>query len=377
MKTISVPGAEAGRRLDKFLLKYFDAAPKSFIYKALRKKNIKLCGVKAAGNELLKEGDLIELFFSDETISGMRKSDSVTDADKASITDDNRHKAYSVSKSKTGAAGDATNGKKDISRARKGNAESLSAYCEIVYEDKEIIIADKHYGILSQKAANSDYSLNEALLDYCGGRDTASTFVPSVVNRIDRNTTGIVCFAKSYGASRELSKLLRTHELNKYYIAAVAGTVTEGCHMEAWLEKDERSNKVTVFKAEQPNSEHIETEYRPIDDSEAAQLGLGSAFGSICQIKYTILKIKLITGKSHQIRAHLASLGHPLLGDPKYGKKELNKRLYADYGIRGQLLHAFELVMPENAAAPLEALSGRSFRTKAPESFRKLASHCL
>ena len=340
MKTISVPGAEAGRRLDKFLLKYFDAAPKSFIYKALRKKNIKLCGVKAAGNELLKEGDLIELFFSDETISGMRKSDSVTDAGKMPL-------------------------------------KSLSAYCDIVYEDKDIIIADKHYGILSQKAANSDYSLNEALLDYCGGRDTASTFVPSVVNRIDRNTTGIVCFAKSYGASRELSKLLRTHELNKYYIAAVAGTVTEGCHMEAWLKKDERSNKVTVFKKEQPNSEHIETEYRPIDDNEAAELGLGSAFGSICQTKYTILKIKLITGKSHQIRAHLASLGHPLLGDPKYGKKELNKRLYADYGIRGQLLHAFELVMPENAAAPLEALSGRSFRTKAPESFRKLASHCL
>lgn len=325
MQQIRVPQTEAGRRIDKYLMKYFDAAPKSFIYKAFRKKNIKLCGKRAAGNELLNEGDLIELFFSDETIASMKK------------TSGGMHKVPA------------------------GDKAALSKYCEIVYEDKDVIFADKRENVLSQKAEPGDYSLNEALLDYCGGRPEASSFVPSVCNRIDRNTTGLVCFAKSYRAARLLSEMLRDRSLEKYYLAAVSGVVSEAAHVEAWLVKDKKSNKVTVSDRPSAGAEHIETAFRPIDGAEVHG-----------KHPYTIVKVELITGKSHQIRAQLAALGHPLLGDPKYGSRELNKYLAEEYGIRSQLLHAWEMHFPEDTPSPLDTFAGKSLRTKTPEWVKQL-----
>ena len=380
MKKIIVPGAEAGRRIDKYLMKYFDAAPKSFIYKAFRKKNIKLCGKRAAGSELLNDGDVIELFFSDETIASLRKADETIASHRKSDDSVSADNAVRHNDGRTNAAGrneqtgsiSEKYGDRSISRIRKGDKTSLKSYCDIVYEDDNIILADKRYGVLSQKAAGSDYSLNEALLDYCGGRRPDSTFVPSVANRIDRNTTGLVCFARSYGASRELSRLLKARELKKYYIAVVSGRITESKHLEAWLRKDAHSNRVDISDIELPGAERIETAFRHIDADEAAELGVGSAFGAACGSEYTILKVELITGKSHQIRAHLASIGHPILGDPKYGKAALNRSLRDSFGIRWQLLHAFELTMPDKLAAPLEYLSGRSFRTDVPEGIKRL-----
>ena len=325
MQQIRVPQAEAGRRIDKYLMKYFDAAPKSFIYKAFRKKNIKLCGKRAAGNELLNEGDLIELFFSDETIASMRK------------TPVGNHKVPA------------------------GDKATLREYCEIVYEDKDVIFADKRENVLSQKAEPGDYSLNEALLDYCGGKPEASSFVPSVCNRIDRNTTGLVCFAKSYKAARLLSEMLRDRSLEKYYLAAVSGVVNEAAHVEAWLVKDKKNNKVTVSDRPSAGAEHIETAFRPIDGAEV----LGKH-------PYTLVKVELITGKSHQIRAQLAAVGHPLLGDHKYGSRELNKYLAEEYGIRSQLLHAWEMHFPEDTPSPLDTFAGKSARTKTPEWVKML-----
>ena len=355
MQQIRVPQTEAGRRIDKYLMKYFDAAPKSFIYKAFRKKNIKLCGKRAAGNELLNEGDLIELFFSDETIASMRK------------TPVGNHKVPA------------------------GDKATLREYCEIVYEDKDVIFADKRENVLSQKAEPGDYSLNEALLDYCGGKPEASSFVPSVCNRIDRNTTGLVCFAKSYKAARLLSEMLRDRSLEKYYLAAVSGVVNEAAHVEAWLVKDKKSNKVTVYDRPSAGAEHIETAFRPIDRSEAEVLGIGSGGvvsnltdvesskpttsatkGKLGKYPYTFVKVELITGKSHQIRAQLAAMGHPLLGDLKYGSRELNKYLAEEYGIRSQLLHAWEMHFPKDTPSPLDTFAGKSVRTKTPEWVKQL-----
>ncbi len=369
MQSLTVPGEEAGRRIDKYLMKYFDAAPKSFIYKAFRKKNIKLCGKKAAGNELLKEGDLIELFFSDETIASMKKKQAAEVRGRQSASVRGRQPA---AESKRKQPAPEARWKQHAAEAKA--EASLKKYCDIVYEDDNIIIADKHYGVLSQKAAPNDYSLNEALLDYCGGQAPGSAFVPSVVNRIDRNTTGLVCFAKTYGAARELSRLLQGHELKKYYIAAVTGHIDESRHIEAWLKKDEQRNTVDIFESEVRGAYHIETAYRPIDNNETAELGLKQAYGRVGSTEYTVLKIELITGKSHQIRAHLASTGHALLGDPKYGNAALNKRLSSELGIRAQLLHAWELIMPADMNAPLKELSGRRFKTKAPGSFKLLNS---
>lgn len=385
VQQIRVPQAEAGRRIDKYLMKYFDAAPKSFIYKAFRKKNIKLCGKRAAGNELLNEGDLIELFFSDETIASMRKTPGGAMSGKTATNGREQRTehsagAYAAVRSAagivhggnaelTGGYNKANNsiptGKQTVSgRTHKvpaGDKAALRKYCEIVYEDKDVIFADKRENVLSQKAEPEDYSLNEALLDYCGGKPEASSFVPSVCNRIDRNTTGLVCFAKSYKAARLLSEMLKNRSLEKYYFAAVSGVVGEAAHVEAWLIKDKKSNKVTVSDRPSAGAEHIETAFRPIDGAEA----LGKH-------PYTLVKVELITGKSHQIRAQLAALGHPLLGDPKYGSRELNKHLAEAYGIRSQLLHACEMHFPEDTPSPLDPFAGKSVRTKTPEWVKML-----
>ena len=330
MQQIRVPQAEAGRRIDKYLMKYFDAAPKSFIYKAFRKKNIKLCGKRAAGNELLNEGDLIELFFSDETIASMRK------------TPVGNHKVPA------------------------GDKATLREYCEIVYEDKDVIFADKRENVLSQKAEPGDYSLNEALLDYCGGKPEASSFIPSVCNRIDRNTTGLVCFVKSYKAARLLSEMLRDRSLEKYYLAAVSGVVNEAAHVEAWLVKDKKSNKVTVY--DRPSAGVVSN----LTDVESSKPTTSATKGKLGKYPYTFVKVELITGKSHQIRAQLAAMGHPLLGDLKYGSRELNKYLAEEYGIRSQLLHAWEMHFPKDTPSPLDTFAGKSVRTKTPEWVKQL-----
>lgn len=450
VQQIRVPQAEAGRRIDKYLMKYFDAAPKSFIYKAFRKKNIKLCGKRAAGNELLNEGDLIELFFSDETIASMRKTPGGVMSGKTATNGREQRTEHSAGAytAVRSSAGIVHGGNADLTwgynkannsistvkqtvlgrthKVSAGDKAALRKYCEIVYEDKDVIFADKRENVLSQKAEPGDYSLNEALLDYCGGKPEASSFVPSVCNRIDRNTTGLICFAKSYKAARLLSEMLRDRSLEKYYLAAVSGVVSEAAHVEAWLVKDKKSNKVTVSDRPSAGAEHIETAFRPIDGAEAEVLGIGRAgvgelfsstdreqkidsistefykpklsvndiatertsglnrvvganknvsrFASskLGKHPYTLVKVELITGKSHQIRAQLAALGHPLLGDPKYGSRELNKHFAEAYGIRSQLLHAWEMHFPEDTPSPLDPFAGKSVRTKTPEWVKML-----
>lgn len=392
MQSITVPESEAGRRIDKYLMKYLDAAPKSFIYKAFRKKNIKLCGKRAAGDELLKKGDLIELFFSDETLRSLRKlsTEKSTFSKENAASNTNELSGTSrMAETLTGRSGTLTgmswmstgisavsrvSDASGIRRVHRGNLKELSRYCGIVYEDSNIIIADKRFGILSQKAERNDYSLNDALLDYCGGQEKGAAFVPSVVNRIDRNTTGIVCFARTYGAAKELSRVFKTRDIRKYYIAAVIGHIEGTGHDRAWLRKSAKTNKVTIYTDKQQDAEYIETAYRPINEAEAAELGIESrhAYGNVCGTDYTLLKVELITGKSHQIRAHLSHIGYAILGDPKYGNAALNKQLSMKYGINGQLLHAWELIMPEELNALLNALSGRSFKTKLPEGFKRL-----
>ena len=390
MQSISVPASEAGRRLDKYLMKYLDAAPKSFIYKAFRKKNIKLCGKRADGSEIVSSGDTIELFFSDETLASLktaakRRPDKQSDAiggirgvtRQAAIRENKAGLAGSDGQTADEAGGNRLSKKqiscgysKDGGHINMGDKAGLAGFCVIVYEDVNVILADKKAGILSQKSDRRDYSLNEALLDYCGGK--SDVFVPSVCNRIDRNTTGLVCFAKTYAAARELSRIIRDRELEKYYIAAVRGVIRGENRIDAWLMKDAASNTVEVSKTRLNGAEHIETAFRPVNAYESKLLGLSSPYGHICGEEYTVLKVELITGKSHQIRAQLAGTGHPLLGDSKYGDLRLNQRLKAEYGIRYQLLHAWEMRMPDELNFPLDNIAGKTFRTAVPESIKPL-----
>lgn len=362
MQKLNITELDAGQRLDKFLAKYLNAAPKSFVYKMLRKKNIELNGKKAEPGALLRSGDEISLWLSDETIAGFRgmeqKSALRKTPKKVSERTLKATPEKAVGRSFEKAVGKASD--------RTGGRKRRMDRVPIIYEDERLLIADKPAGMLSQKGSASDYSINEYLLDRVRENGSsfgagANGFRPSVCNRLDRNTSGLITFAKTYQTARLLTGLFAARSLHKYYLAIAAGTISEGFHAEAWIRKDELHNQAEVRSTEFAGAEHIETEYVPL---RHFQTPAGEA---------TLLKIRLITGKTHQIRAHLRALGHPILGDPKYGDPVLNRCLFQKTGIRRQLLHAWELQFPEMEGGAVSDLSGKTFRAPIPAEFERVS----
>ncbi len=309
MKLITVHKQEEGQRLVKLLGAYLKEAPNSFFYKMLRKKNITLNGKKADGTEKLKCGDEIRLFLSDET--------------------------YEKFAGKV-----------------QPKEKFPTAKLNIVYEDSNVIFINKPAGMLSQKSVPSDVSLNEYLLGYLEKsgqwkQEESKAFRPSVCNRLDRNTSGLVICGKSMAGLQQMAALLKDRSLHKYYLCLVKGVMTESQHLEGYLLKDENSNQVKIFQKETEGAAHIITEYEPLyTDGEV-----------------TLLKVTLVTGKSHQIRAHLSSIGHPIIGDPKYGDRKVNAFFRESHGIKNQMLHAWKLTFPE-LAEPLDNLSEKSFEAE-------------
>ena len=364
MKEIRIEKKDAGQRLDKYLDKKFPGWGRSLIYKFLRKKTIKLNGAKADFNTMIAEGDILSVYVSDESLAKLaERTDAAERADAREYADHGKAagEAKDSCDGKAAAAktGKGLNGEKSGKLNAAPDISDLSEFCSIVYEDDNIILADKRAGVLCQKAAPSDISLNEALLEYCGGRDD-SGFAPTVCNRIDRNTTGLVSFVKNYRAARELSELFRDRRAEKYYLAAVKGRVDAPGRDRAFIKKDAKTNKVSIGLREERDAKPIDTAWEPL----AVRLWKGR--------EISLLRVELITGKSHQIRAHLAYLGHPLLGDEKYGDRELNRLLKRETGIAHQLLHAYELRFPDTAEGELRYLSGRSFLTEVPGRFLTL-----
>lgn len=319
MRELQITENEAGQRLDKLLAKYMQEAPKSFLYKMLRKKNIVLNGKKATGNEKLHTGDKVKLFLSDETI------------DKFSA---------------------------------KPLLPSMDSYMRtnltILYEDDDVLLINKPVGMLSQKAKETDSSLVEYVIAYLldGGKITEEelrTFHPAVCNRLDRNTSGLVAAGKSLRGLQTLSAWFRDRTIQKYYLCLVHGTLEKRANIQGYLSKNHESNKVRITTVKCDNGSPIETEYHPI------------CIGT----DVTLLEVHLITGKTHQIRAHLASIGHPIIGDYKYGISEVNERYKKKYGLESQLLHAWRMVFPytENV---LNALSEQELRAEPPVQFTNI-----
>ena len=309
MKLITVHKQEEGQRLVKLLGAYLKEAPNSFFYKMLRKKNITLNGKKADGTEKLKCGDEIRLFLSDETYE--KFAGKVQPKEKFPM-----------------------------------------AKLNIVYEDSNVIFINKPAGMLSQKSVPSDVSLNEYLLGYLEKsgqwkQEESKAFRPSVCNRLDRNTSGMVICGKSMAGLQQMAALLKDRSLHKYYLCLVKGVMTKSQHLEGYLLKDENSNQVKIFQKETEGAAHIITEYEPL----------------YTEGETTLLKVTLVTGKSHQIRAHLSSIGHPIIGDPKYGDRKVNAFFRETHGIKNQMLHAWKLTFPE-LAEPLDNLSEKSFEAE-------------
>ena len=231
---------------------------------------------------------------------------------------------------------------------------------EIVYEDRQVLMVNKPAGMLSQKAAPEDVSLNEYLVGYllAGGqvtRESLAGFTPGVCNRLDRNTSGLVIGAKTLGAAQEIGRLLKERQAGKYYLALVKGTIRRGERIRGWLVKDRKKNQVTVSREPAEGGAPIETAYEPLASNGAM----------------TLLKVELVTGKTHQIRSHLAGTGHPLAGDGKYGDATFNRYFRERYRLNSQFLHSWKIEFPA-MDAPFDALSRRTVTAEPPELFRKI-----
>lgn len=316
MRELKIGKNEAEQRLDKLLLKYLNKAPSSFVYKMLRKKNIRLNGKKADGKEKLQEGDLVQLYLAEDTLEKFME--------------------------------------KKIKKEDRVGTEHL----RVIYEDDQILLLNKPAGILSQKAAKGEFSLNEEMLAYLMQKgevtkESLQTFKPSVCNRLDRNTAGILIAGKSLPAVQEINRLIKERKIGKYYKCIVAGQVKKEERIEGYLLKNEKTNKVQIRKKPFEGASEILTAYKPLEIWEEA----------------TLLEVELVTGKTHQIRAHLASVGHPIVGDRKYGDalrygKQMKKGNY-------QALFAYKLVFPQ-LEGQLEKLSQKTFTIEEPREFKAL-----
>ncbi len=319
MKEFCISKSDAAGRMDKFCHRILKEAPTSFVYKMIRKKNITLNGKKAQGSEILKEGDVIRFFLSDETFERFSASG--------------------------GAQIDLTIGE-----------EVIGKYLRTVYEDQDVLIVNKPSGILSQRSRPDDLSMNEICLSYLAQKgewdpDDAVSYRPSVCNRLDRNTSGLLIFAKTLPAARAVSSGLRDRSIHKYYACIVKGVITECEELNGYLVKNEATNTVYLTDEGEPGASPIRTYIEPVKNN-----------GSL-----TLLKVLLITGRTHQIRLHLSSIGHPILGDPKYGDTELNRQYHLSF----QLLHAYRMEMPD-PVKELPALAGKVFEIPFPETFIKI-----
>ena len=287
MQKFIVTPNEAGQRLDKLLVKYLNLAPKSFIYKMLRKKNITLNNKKCDGSEKTAVGDEVTLWLSDDTIEKFRETKKV---------------------------------------------EHVQWHFKVVYEDEHILAINKPVGLLSQKAKPEDVSVNEEAISFLIEKHSLDeksleVFRPSVCHRLDRNTSGLLIVGKSLYGLQHMSEILKERTAQKYYLCLVEGIIEEAQHIKGYLVKDEKTNRVFVSNEPTESGQAIETRYEPLGNNGYQ----------------TLLKVELITGRTHQIRAHLASVGHSIVVDGKYGSEKVNDWFRKHYHLKHQLLHSWRM----------------------------------
>ena len=304
MKSFTIAQNDANQRLDKFITKSFPNLPKALMYKYIRTKRIKINNKRAEISTRLVIGDVVDMYINDEFF------------EKPAPRYDFLHAPKKL---------------------------------DIIYEDENIMLLDKKVGLLSHPDEN-EYTdtlitrIKRYLFENGSfNPEDENSFAPALVNRIDRNTGGIVIAAKNAESLRILNAKMKYRELHKFYLCVLHGILDKKEDtLEGYLIKDEDKNKVFVYKNMKENAKQIRTHYKVLDSYD----------------KLSLVEVELLTGRTHQIRAHFASIGHPLLGDGKYGKNSINKEL----GYKKQFLYSYKLVFDFTSdAGMLEYLNHKEF----------------
>lgn len=313
MKSFTAGTNEEGVRLSRFVESVTKDMPRSMMYKAFRNKRIKVNGKRAEPDTRLHQNDLIELYINDEFFP----------------------------------AGAAAPAKKPPRRQPP---------VTVIYEDGNIAVLYKPAHLLCHSDRTGDANLVDAFAAYLQAKGeydphAEQRFAPAICNRLDRGTEGLVIAAKSYAALRDMNAIIRDNQMKKEYLTITVGTPPAGRHI-AWLQHSEKNNKVRIHAREAEGYKQILTEVTPIRQNGP----------------FTLCRIGLITGRTHQIRAHLAYLGHPVLGDIKYGNRKMNERT----GLKTQALCAqrltFDRIPQDNI---LHELSGRVIKLEDPAIVRQ------
>ena len=307
MRILKVNKNDAGQRLDKFLSKSVKGLPKSLMYKFIRTKKIKVNRARTEQSYMLVEGDEVQLFIKDEF--------------------------FDSPEGDTTALG------------------SIKPKIDVVYEDENIILCNKRPGVLvhedKEGGENTLIMHIQAYLCQKGeySPEDEQSFAPALCNRIDRNTGGIVLAAKNAVALRVMNEKIRNNELSKFYLCAVHGVPKKKSDtLHGYLRKDTKNNTVEVTDKPLHGSKEIITKYKVLSERD------GNA----------LLEVELVTGRTHQIRAHLSHIGHPLLGDGKYGVNRDDKKL----GYKYQALYAYRLRFDfdKESVSELDYLRGKEVK---------------
>lgn len=312
---IEISANEAGQRLDKFLRKLLKDVPLSAIFKALRKGDIRVNGKKQKEKYTLEINDVIEIRYIQSQKMKEKKENFV-----------------------------------------KVDPSGL----KIVYEDSNMLVVEKWPGVLVHPDSNKKTpTLTDYVLSYLNEKgdylpEKEITFTPALCNRLDRNTSGLVVFGKNFESLRQLNEIIREGKVKKYYNALIKGRIKDGLYT-GYILKNEEANISRIYDKKVKDSKEISMEVKTIQSDGA----------------FSLIEIDLITGRSHQIRAHLAHIGNPIIGDNKYGDRKLNSYFLNKYGLDYQFLYAYKLNF-KNVDGKLDYLKHKIITVSLPPIFKKI-----
>ena len=322
MKKIQITENDANQRIDKYIKKLLVNAPTNFIYKMFRKKDIKVNGKKVNEKYILKNNDVVEMILYED-----------------------KFKEFTATK----------------------NIYNVQKTFKVLYEDNHVLIVYKPAGLLVHEDKNESVNtLTNQVLSYLANKNELdlsreNTFMPGPVHRLDRNTSGIVIFGKTLGALQVLNEMIKQrHCIEKSYLTICKGKVNQKRNLKGYIVKLDDQAQVKLVSKDYPGALTMETIVKPVKYNN----------------DYSKVEVTLVTGRMHQIRVHLSSIDHPIIGDRKYGDFELNKFVKKEFGLNHQLLHAYKIRFVKSFGI-LAYLQDKEIVCPVPKLFEKIENRLI